>query len=283
MLEVPMISLALALTNCTTVQAAPSASPSPSAASGVEYCTESHRGVTYHWVRADPARVRVQAYWQNERNQPIRSLESLESWLRNRGQVLLVGMNGGIFHTDRTPVGLLVSEGITQDTLNRRTRPPRGEPRRGSFYVQPNGVFFVTDDGALHITTTPEAVPFLGRMSAATQSGPLLVRNGQFTPAYLSADTLSPWTNTPAQRAQELLKPGDLPTRNAVCLGRDGFLYLVLTETGVRGDPFARFLRDRLRCRDALFLDGSYSALHVPGRRAERRADLVTLIAVLPR
>lgn len=247
---------------------------------GVELCTESYRGVTYHWVRADTSRVRLQAYWRDETGRPIGSLPGLERWLRRRGRTLLAGMNGGIFHTDGTPAGLLVSEGMMHDTLNPHVRAPTaGE--HGNFYVQPNGVLFATGDGALRITTTPEAVPFLERMTAATQSGPLLVRGGDFTPPFRSADTLSAWTGSPEQRTQEISRR--LPTRNAACMGRDGFLYLVMTESGVRGDPFARFLRDRLRCRDALFLDGSYSALHVPGRRTERRADLVTLIALLPR
>jgi uncharacterized protein YigE (DUF2233 family) len=267
---IAMLALASVLVSCTPVrQSGP-----------VELCTETYRGVVYTWVRADPARVRVQAYWRDEHHRPLRSLPGLQRWLAGRGQGMLAGMNGGIFHTDQTPAGLLVSQGNVQDALNEHVTAP-SPAQHGNFYVQPNGVFFATTDGALHITTTPEAKPFLSRMAAATQSGPLLVRDGRFTPAFRSADTLSAWTGSAAQRAREL--GGNPPTRNAACLGRDGFLYLVLTESGVRGDPFARFLRDRLRCRDALFLDGSYSSLHVPGRRTAARSDLVTLLAVLPR
>ncbi|HEU0301585.1 MAG TPA: phosphodiester glycosidase family protein [Longimicrobium sp.] len=274
MMPLAALGLAYALAGCTAAPAPPAAAVS------VELCSETYRGVAYTWVRADPARVRVQAYWRDEHGRPIRSLTGLQRWLAGRGQVMLAGMNGGIFHTDATPAGLLVSEENVQDPLNEHAAAP-SPGQRGNFYVQPNGVFFATTDGALHITTTPGAKAFLDRMTAATQSGPLLVQNGRLTPAFRSADTLSAWTGSAAQRAREL--PAGLPTRNAVCLGRDGTLYLVLTESGVRGDPFARFLRDRLRCRDALFLDGSYSALHVPGRRTAARGDLVTLLAVLPR
>lgn len=268
MMPAALLGAALSLAGCTPVRG------------GVELCTETYRGVAYAWVRADPARVRVQAYWKDENGRAIGGLQRLEGWLRGRGEGMIAGMNGGIFHTDGTPAGLLVSEGAVQDPLNEHAAAPT-PAERGNFYVQPNGVFFATREGALHVTTTAGARPFLGRMAAATQSGPLLLQGGRLTPAFRSADTLSAWTGTAAQRAREI--PRSAPTRNAVCIGRDGLLYLVLTQGPVRGDPFARFLRDRLRCRDALFLDGSFSALHVPGRRTERRTDLVTLIALLPR
>jgi uncharacterized protein YigE (DUF2233 family) len=61
-------------------------------------------------------------------------------------------------------------------------------------------------------------------------------------------------------------------------------MYWVKTETRVRGDPFARFLRDELHCRDALFLDGNVSALHAPAAgRHDPGHVLVTLLAVLRR
>jgi uncharacterized protein YigE (DUF2233 family) len=43
-------------------------------------------------------------------------------------------------------------------------------------------------------------------------------------------------------------------------------------------------LRDKLQCRDALFLNAKYSSLDVPAaNRLEAGRGLITMIAVLPR
>jgi len=50
----------------------------------------------------------------------------------------------------------------------------------------------------------------------------------------------------------------------------------------VRFFDFATLFRDRLGCRDALFLDGSISSLYSPEiRRHDRNAVMGTIIAVV--
>jgi uncharacterized protein YigE (DUF2233 family) len=57
--------------------------------------------------------------------------------------------------------------------------------------------------------------------------------------------------------------------RNGVGVGPDGRPRFVISQGPVSLGKFARFFRDRLKCRDALFLDGAVSALWDPaaGRR----------------
>ena len=50
----------------------------------------------------------------------------------------------------------------------------------------------------------------------------------------------------------------------------------------MRFHDFATLFRDRLGCRNALFLDGSISSLYAPGlRRHDREAVMGTIIAVV--
>jgi uncharacterized protein YigE (DUF2233 family) len=258
---------------------------SRSTQSGYAVSTRRFRGVDYAVAAIDPTQVRIQAYVYDPadpQRRPFGNLDALAGWLRRRGDTLLLGMNGGIFARDFTnPQGLLVSESKVLREIDTLTRAPSPEVDGNFYRPQPNGVFFVMVDGQPRVTTTAVARPLVRQMVAATQSGPMLIINGQFTPAYASADTLPPWLGTPRQRHHEVDSAST--TRNAVCIGSDGKVYWVKTEQKVRGDPFARFLRDEIHCRDALFLDGFYSALHAPrAGRHDPGHNLVTTLAVLP-
>ena len=58
---------------------------------------------------------------------------------------------------------------------------------------------------------------------------------------------------------------GDRNPRNGVCAPTPTTIDFVITEGTVNFHDFARFFRDRLKCKDALFLDGgSASALYAP-------------------
>jgi uncharacterized protein YigE (DUF2233 family) len=57
------------------------------------------------------------------------------------GETLVLAMNAGMFHEDRSPVGLYVEDGAEEMRLVTRDGP-------GNFGLLPNGVLCISDAGA---------------------------------------------------------------------------------------------------------------------------------------
>jgi uncharacterized protein YigE (DUF2233 family) len=171
----------------------------------------------------------------------------LDASLRDSAKRVAVAMNAGIFGTDGRPLGLLVSHGRESIPLNRS--PGRAVPAPGSicdianFYCPPNGVFYVADGRAAVVTTAEFARRSVRSASiqAATQSGPMLVVDGQ------------PAREFPAAWRKRIM-------RNAVCARADGAVLFVLGRDQTHAS-LAEALRGPLGCRDALYLDGNVSDL----------------------
>jgi uncharacterized protein YigE (DUF2233 family) len=178
---------------------------------------------------------------------PIRRFDGLESSLGSRagraGRVAFA-MNAGMFDEDGRPIGLAIVEGRQVRAINRR----KG---RGNFHLMPNGVFQVRRDGRAEIVTSANWKPSPD-IRIATQSGPMLVISGKLHPAF-DRDGSSRYV------------------RNGVGIAPDRRPRFVISEDAVSLGKFARFFRDRLKCRDALFLDGAVSALWDP---TNHRRDL---------
>ncbi len=80
------------------------------------------------------------------------------------------------------PVGLYVEEGVEKHPLVRGGG-------WGNFFPRPNGVFFIGNDGKAGVMET-EAYASSGiQPRLATQSGPMLVIDGQIHPAFLHRAT----------------------------------------------------------------------------------------------
>lgn len=205
-------------------------------------------------VTVDPLRQRLQLFLNDERGSPYKRLERVAAALDRRGQHLSFGMNAGMYHADHSPVGLLVADGIELSPLNL-------SPGKGNFFLRPNGVFLVSDDGAQVVESS--AYPALaGKVRLATQSGPMLVTNGVINPLF-DPDSHS------------------VHVRNGVC-AMDGKAVFVISEGRINFYEFARYFRDILKCRNALYLDGSVSSLYSPAlRRNDDRADLGPMIGVI--
>lgn len=151
--------------------------------------------------------------------------------------------NAGIFEPDLTPTGLLIVDGHQLHPLNRDTGT-------GNFFLQPNGVFLIGDHGARVVAT--EDFQSAG-VRHATQSGPLLVQRG----------TLNP--NLPADSTHRF-------TRSGVGLRDDGTVIFAIARDEVTLHAFARFFREGLGCRDALYLDGAISGLATQGSALDEEA-----------
>ena len=122
----------------------------------------------------------------------------------------------------------------------------------GNFHLKPNGVFWQDDAGALRIDTSERYVALNAHPRFATQSGPMLVIDGALHPRF-AADGASHYI------------------RNGVGVLDEHTAYFVISDDAVSFGRFARFFRDGLHCRNALFLDGSVSSLWAPN--LQRRDD----------
>lgn len=212
------------------------------------------REPAYTVLRVDPAHEQLALFLYDGQQQPLLQLERLDRWLQSQGRKLRWAMNAGMFEPGYAPVGLFIADGQELAPLNRRSGS-------GNFYLQPNGVFLVSDRGA-RIVDSAHYPPVGESVRLATQSGPLLLLQGQLH-ARLNL----------ASRSRHI--------RNGVgiCGGEAVF---VISEYKVTLYEFARYFRDELQCSDALYFDGSVSSLYAPAlKRNDKRAALGPMIGVI--
>ncbi|MFY0633847.1 MAG: phosphodiester glycosidase family protein [Vannielia sp.] len=168
----------------------------------------------------------------------IGSFNRLETMLQAEGLSLTFAMNAGMYHEDRSPVGLYVEQG-------RETAPLVANPGPGNFGLVPNGVFCLMEGRAAVVETlayraNPPACRF------ASQSGPMLVLEGKLHPRFLKNSTSRHF-------------------RNGVGVGADGrTVHFVISDEPVTFWEFGSLFRDQLGTPNALYFDGSVSRLFAP-------------------
>lgn len=188
---------------------------------------------------------------------PYRSLRvfSYDALAQDAASVVLA-MNGGMFDEDGQPIGYYVEEGRRLTVLNQNEGP-------GNFHLLPNGVFFGEEDGGWRVLSTVRfAEEVVNRPYFATQSGPMLVVNGELHPDIAPDGT-------------------SYRTRNAVGVDASGRAHFVISEAPVSFGKLARYFRDVLRVDNALFLDGSVSQIWDPANdRLDTGPEIGPLIVV---
>jgi len=192
-------------------------------------------GVAAIACEVDPAVLEVAVRYADAEGKPYRSLDAFDAAMRKAGRQVILAMNAGMYHEDMSPVGLLVEDG-------RQVAPLETRDGAGNFFLKPNGVFAVDESGKASVLETGAYAASGIRPRFATQSGPMLVIGGAVHPRFES-DGKSRFV------------------RNSVGVRPDGTVVLAITLDKISLGSFARLLRDRLGCPDALFLDGAISAL----------------------
>jgi uncharacterized protein YigE (DUF2233 family) len=194
-------------------------------------------GKDYSVCRFDPKVTQLEVYDADASGQPYRYFSALSSSLDAVGKKLTFAMNAGMFDTQGRPIGYFVEAGKVLRKLNRRGGP-------GNFHLKPNGVFYVT--GGVAGVMETEAFAKSGiKPSFASQSGPMLVINGKVHPK-ISANGTS------------------AKIRNGVGIDVRGQVVFVISDSLVTFYEFATLFRDELSCNNALFFDGTVSALYAP-------------------
>ena len=208
---------------------APAATPASASGCG----PVAHEGARYTVCRINLRTHALRLFLTDAAGQPYGSLANL---LRSPdGARLAVAMNAGMYHHDLMPVGLYVEGGRELKPLNRNAGP-------GNFHLKPNGVFFVGQDGKAGVLESGAYAKRRAKVALATQSGPMLVIDGKLHPRFSDEG--------PSRKL-----------RNGVGVATNGEVLFAISDEPVSFGSFARLFRDELGCRNALFLDGSVSAL----------------------
>lgn len=207
----------------------------PAAAAGCRDIVFEDRPFTV--CEADPAGETLRLFLNDADGKPLGTFDNVEALLASDGQKLSFAMNAGMYHPDRRPVGLYVEDGVEIGRIVTRDGP-------GNFGLLPNGVLCLSDASASVVESRAfdSDRPDCGY---ATQSGPMLVIDGELHPRFLpNSDSLN--------------------IRNGVGVTGDGRLVAVISNRPVNFHQFARLFRDVLGTPDALYMDGRISRLYAP-------------------
>ncbi|MBD8873072.1 phosphodiester glycosidase family protein [Rhodanobacter sp. DHB23] len=200
-------------------------------------------GQNYRVVTLDLKRDPLSLHWRDpDSGDAYGDIETLQQWGESRGQQLLFAANAGIYDRQNAPLGLYVEDGKTLVPLNMA----HGNPASGNFSLLPNGVFAIYPDGHAAVRTSAGFKADHKPVRWATQSGPMLVIDGRINPSFVDDS-------------------GSLKWRSGVCAKSPTEVVFAVSEVPVNFHGFAQLFRDRLGCRDALYLDGSISQIFVEG------------------
>lgn len=227
------------------------------AATSKPACTaQSFEGSAFTVCPFDPASDELRLAWKGRAGSALRSFDALEVELGDEASRLRFAMNAGMFDEQGAPIGLYVEQGKQLKSLNLNPGP-------GNFHMHPNGVFAVDRGGRVSVTSSASFRSTVRDPVWATQSGPMLVIDGKLHPRF------------DRDGASRLV-------RNGVGVQDGSKAWFVISEEGVSFGRFARLFRDLLGCRDALFLDGTVSALWDPGAgRRDPNSSLGPVVLVL--
>lgn len=218
-----------------------------------------HDGQGYVVCQVEAAQEPALRLWQDgDDGQPLNNFSNIRKGL-GQGENLSFAMNAGMFHPDYRPVGLLVIEGQERHPLN----PNAGG---GNFGMLPNGVFCTGGARPFQVIESRAFARTQPDCRLATQSGPMLVIDGELHPRFL-VDSDSRYI------------------RNGVGVAPDGqTAWFAISDRPVTFYEFGRLFRDGLGLRDALYFDGSISRLYAPGvNRADFGRSLGPIIGLVTR
>lgn len=207
-------------------------------------CLRQHlQGKAVIVCTVDMSRQHLRTFWRAPDGTPYGSLSGIASRIAAPPGHMLFAMNAGMYHDDLSPVGLYVEGGQTLKKANTAGGP-------GNFHMRPNGVFY-TAGNTVGVMETRRFLSSKIKPDHASQSGPMLIIDGKRHPSITGQGTSA-------------------KIRNGVGIRSASIAVFVITDEPVTFTEFAAMFRDDLKCRNALYFDGSISSLYAP---SVNRAD----------
>lgn len=197
-----------------------------------------YRNQKFDIVKIDLRKTPVHFFWKNKNGKLIRSLENLKKEIESDGNELLFAMNAGMYQLGRNPQGLYIENGKTIKPLDTL------QDGYGNFYLHPNGVFYLQNDSA---GILPSNLFFQKNIQPtwATQSGPMLLIKEKVHPIFREGSS-------------------NLNVRNGVGIISKHEIVFVISQKEVNLFDFAMLFKEKLNCKNALYLDGFVSRAYIP-------------------
>ncbi len=186
--------------------------------------------------KVNPKKQQLKFYWKDDKNQIFKSIQHLKTWLETKNQQLLFATNGGMYKEDNSPLGLYIEEREIISPLNKRTAS-------GNFYWKPNGILYIDIDSNAGICKTEKFINN-DKIKYATQSGPMLVFDGNIHPEFKKGST-------------------KLNIRNGVGLLPNNELIFIMSKHEVSLYDFAKYFKES-GCKEALSFDGFVCRTYLP-------------------
>jgi len=203
----------------------------------------------------DPRKQEIKFFWKDDKGNRYASLQNLKTKIESAGQQLLFAVNGGMYDKSHNPKGLYIENGATLSPIDKVTEG------YGNFYLTPNGVFYLKNNGKAIIQTT-QNVNLDRNIKYATQSGPLLVIDGDIHPKF-----------TKGSKHKNI--------RNGVGILPSGNVLFAMSKKEISLYEFASFFKDK-GCKNALYLDGFISKTYLPSKDWNQMGgDFAVIIAVV--
>ncbi|WP_170772802.1 phosphodiester glycosidase family protein [Ruegeria lacuscaerulensis] len=205
----------------------------------------THDAKRYTVCEVDAANEELRLFLNDDNGDLLGHFSSVNEALAPGGERLAFAMNAGMYHDDRSPVGHYVEDGQEQMRVI-------SNPGPGNFGLLPNGVFCIRE-GRADVFETLDYVDQAPECRFATQSGPMLVIDGELHPRFLPDST-------------------SLFVRNGVGTSADGTrAVFAISDDYVTFHEFGSLFRDVLKTPNALFFDGNISRMY---DRAGGRSDI---------
>ncbi len=184
----------------------------------------------------DPKEGNLKMYWKGKDQIIYGAIDSLKKALKAKNKELVFAMNGGMYTKNQMPQGLYIEGGRTLQKIDTTQKG------YGNFYLQPNGIFGLKENGEAIIEKTPSFTQDTS-LQYATQSGPMLLIEGEYHPAINKGSK-------------------NIHIRNAVGILPDGKILFVISKEKVNFYDLAQHFKER-GCTNALYLDGFVSKMYL--------------------
>ena len=196
--------------------------------------SEENKNILSHII--DLNKQDLKLYWKKENGEMIKNFLTLQKLSESKSEKLIFAMNGGMYKNDLSPQGLYIENGIIKSEIDTLTNG------FGNFYMQPNGIFYITNKNKGFVCKTTDFKN--SDIRYATQSGPLLLLNGGIHSKFRNGSK-------------------NLNIRNGVGITPNGNLIFAMSKEKINFYDFARYFKS-IGCENALYLDGFVSKTYLP-------------------